>query len=79
MTTWTEAKIARLRKLWATMPTAEIGLQLGMSKNAVIGKAHRLGLQELPSPIRHTSAKPPPIRRVRGAETLPPLPSTLQE
>src|ERR1700721_115884 len=32
--------------------TAEIGRRMGISKNAVVGKAHRLDLPARPSPIR---------------------------
>jgi DNA-binding CsgD family transcriptional regulator len=50
---WTDAAIAMLRELWAEgMPTKAIGLAIGVSNNAVIGKAHRLGLEPRPPPIR---------------------------
>jgi GcrA cell cycle regulator len=50
---WTDETIATLRALWDEgLPTAEIGRRLGMSKNAVVGKAHRLDLPARPSPIR---------------------------
>jgi GcrA cell cycle regulator len=50
---WNEDQIAELRRLWAAGPsTAEIGRILGCGKNAVVGKAHRLGLPSRPSPIR---------------------------
>ena len=75
---WTAEVVARLRALWAEgHSTAEIGRRMGLSKNAVIGKAHRLVLPARPSPIRDkgTGRKPhtrtPP--RVRGP-SLPPLP-----
>ena len=43
--------IARLRDLWAEgLSTAEIGRRLGVSKNAIVGKAHRLELSARPSP-----------------------------
>ena len=52
-TTWTEALIAALRRLWAEgHSTAEIGRRMGITKNAVVGKAHRLMLAPRPSPIR---------------------------
>ena len=55
---WTEETIARLRDLWQQgLSTAEIGRQLSVTKNAVVGKAHRLGLKPRPSPIRR-AAKP---------------------
>lgn len=51
---WTDETIARLRELWDQgLSTAEIGRQLEITKNAVVGKAHRLGLPPRPSPIRN--------------------------
>ena len=50
---WAEETIVRLRALWDEgHSTAEIGRRLGVSKNAVVGKAHRLDLPARPSPIR---------------------------
>jgi len=50
---WNEELISRLRALWQEgLSTAEIGRQLEITKNAVVGKAHRLGLPPRPSPIR---------------------------
>jgi GcrA cell cycle regulator len=50
---WTDEKITRLKKLWSEgLTTGEIGKRLGVSKNAVVGKAHRLGLKGRPSPIK---------------------------
>ena len=50
--TWTPARITHLRALWTEGLTAtEIGRRIGVSKNAVIGKAHREGLASRPSPI----------------------------
>jgi GcrA cell cycle regulator len=50
---WTEEAISTLRVLWAEgLSTAEIGRRMGISKNAVVGKAHRLNLPARPSPIR---------------------------
>ncbi|QDH16659.1 GcrA family cell cycle regulator [Swingsia samuiensis] len=55
---WTDEAIARLRDLWSQgLSTAEIGRQLSITKNAVVGKAHRLGLPSRPSPIRSRKAK----------------------
>lgn len=49
---WTEANENRLRALWVEgHSTAEIGRRMGVSKNSVVGKAHRLGLEVRPSPI----------------------------
>ncbi|WP_018980054.1 GcrA family cell cycle regulator [Saccharibacter floricola] len=64
---WTEELIARLRDLWSQgLSTAEIGRQLSITKNAVVGKAHRLELPPRPSPIRNRSSEDgstPPRKR----------------
>ena len=50
---WSEEVIAQLRALWKEgHSTAEIGRRMGITKNAVVGKAHRLQLDSRPSPIR---------------------------
>jgi GcrA cell cycle regulator len=51
---WTDERIETLRKMWEGGQTAsQIAEELGgVSRNAVIGKAHRLGLQSRPSPVR---------------------------
>ena len=54
---WTEETISRLRGLWQEgLSTAEIGRRMSITKNAVVGKAHRLVLPPRPSPIRKASA-----------------------
>ena len=59
---WTPDRIAELEKLWAEgLSTAEIGRRLGVSKNAVVGKAHRMKLPGRQSPIdakRRASRRP---------------------
>ena len=78
---WNEDVIGRLRELWTEgHSTAEIGRRLGVSKNAIVGKAHRLDLPARPSPIRREGSEPTAERRsaprrVEGP-TLPPLAST---
>ena len=48
--TWTEERVAELHRLWDTGKSAsEIGKILGVSKNSVVGKAHRLKLTARPS------------------------------
>jgi GcrA cell cycle regulator len=75
---WNDETIGRLRALWTEgLSTAEIGRRLGVSKNAVVGKAHRLNLSARPSPIRRDGLangepRPAAARRVTGS-TLPPL------
>jgi GcrA cell cycle regulator len=51
---WTEERIERLKAMWAQGATAsQIADELGgVSRNAVIGKAHRLGLEARPSPVK---------------------------
>ena len=51
---WTDERIERLKKMWADGATAsQIADELGgVSRNAVIGKAHRLGLEQRPSPVK---------------------------
>ena len=59
---WTEERVATLRKAWLEgLSARQIATQLGgVTRNAVIGKAHRLGLS---GAVPHT----PPPRRVRPA------------
>jgi GcrA cell cycle regulator len=51
---WTDERIDRLKELWTKgMTASQIADELGgVSRNAVIGKAHRLGLQSRPSPVK---------------------------
>jgi GcrA cell cycle regulator len=57
---WTPELMEQLAALWAEgHSTAEIGRRLNISKNAVVGKAHRLNLTPRPSPLKR-----PPTRRV---------------
>lgn len=56
---WTGDKIDTLRELWARGDSAaRIAEILRCTRNAVIGKAHRMGLAARPSPI---------LRRPRAA------------
>jgi GcrA cell cycle regulator len=51
---WTEERIDQLKRLWGQgMTASQIAEDLGgVSRNAVIGKAHRLGLEARPSPVK---------------------------
>jgi len=52
---WTDSLQARLRELWTQGLTAsQIAAELHVTRNAVIGKAHRLGLSGRASPIQRT-------------------------
>lgn len=70
--------IPRLRALWDEgHSTAAIGRRLGVSKNSVVGKAHRLDLPSRPTPIIRNGEKREPRPRIHRAhrriDTLPPL------
>lgn len=74
---WTEERIERLKKMWHDGATAsQIADELGgVSRNAVIGKAHRLGLEQRPSPVKPGEEKeakktaPAPASAPRAART----------
>jgi GcrA cell cycle regulator len=57
--TWTPERVEMLNRLWDEgLPSAEIGRRLGLTKNAVIGKVHRIALsprviKEAPAPQRN--------------------------
>ena len=67
---WTEERIATLKRMWETGMTAtRIAEELGgVSRNAVIGKAHRLGLPSRPSPVKANTAEAKPAAEARAAE-----------
>ncbi len=74
---WTDVAKARLRNLWDEgLSTAEIGRRLNVSKNSVIGQAHRLALPKRPCPIRYSNGQKRP--RVRGPHP-PHLPARLSD
>ena len=82
---WTEERIERLKKMWHDGATAsQIADELGgVSRNAVIGKAHRLGLEQRPSPVKPGEEKeakkaaPAPVAAAPAkAKTEPPAAST---
>jgi len=56
---WTDERIDTLKKMWEGGSTAsQIAEELGgVSRNAVIGKAHRLGLKSRPSPVKSGDKK----------------------
>ena len=69
---WTDERIERLRTMWENGLTAsQIADDLGgVSRNAVIGKAHRLGLKARPSPVKANDdeTKPAAKPKVKAAE-----------
>ena len=84
---WTDERIDQLKSMWEKgMTASQIAEELGgVSRNAVIGKAHRLGLQARPSPVRDTkdegvipaAAAPAPEPRAEAPRPVaPPRPAT---
>jgi len=73
---WTDERIATLTKMWESGATAsQIADELGgVSRNAVIGKAHRLGLKARPSPVKANEPKPAPRPKEAEARTPPKAP-----
>lgn len=76
---WTDERIDTLKTMWEKGLTAnQIAVALGgVSRNAVIGKAHRLGLQSRPSPVKpnEVEAKPAaPKPAIAATEPTEPAP-----
>jgi GcrA cell cycle regulator len=86
---WTEERVETLKKLWQDgLSASQIAKQLGgVTRNAVIGKVHRLGLSgratpskparplfKAPRPQRTVSAPTPPRRIAEPALSSPSLP-----
>src|SRR6478609_389649 len=70
---WTEERIERLKSMWAEGSTAsQIAEDLGgVSRNAVIGKAHRLGLESRPSPVKPGEEKEKKAKAPKAAAPAP--------
>ena len=66
---WTDERIDRLKSMWQKgMTASQIADDLGgVSRNAVIGKAHRLGLQSRPSPVKPNEPVEPASRAAPAA------------
>lgn len=58
---WTDERVEQLRKLWADgLSASQIAQELGgVTRNAVIGKVHRLGLSGRAKSTSHTAAARP--------------------
>jgi GcrA cell cycle regulator len=81
---WTDERIAQLKAGWeGGMTASQIAEQLGegVTRNAVIGKAHRLGLESRPSPVKGgeevVEAVPAPVAApsVAAPRPTPPAPA----
>jgi GcrA cell cycle regulator len=74
---WTDERIDQLKTLWDKGLTAsQIAEELGgVSRNAVIGKAHRLGLKSRPSPVKSgDSSKKAAAKKTAKLASAPPKP-----
>ena len=87
---WTDERVEMLKKLWLDGHSAsQIAKQLGgVTRNAVIGKVHRLGLSgratpsqparpvfKAPRPARPLVSSPPVPRRLAEHHHAPPMPA----
>ena len=71
---WSDARIERLRSLWSdeTLSASVIAQRLGITRNAVLGKVHRLGLSNrrpagaprIAAPRTPKPSRPRPVKRV---------------
>ena len=71
---WTDERIEQLKTLWQQGRTAsQIADEMGgVSRNAVIGKAHRLGLKSRPSPVKNNDgAKPAEAKKAASPSPKP--------
>ena len=78
---WTEDRVATLTKLWADgLSASQIAKQLGgVTRNAVIGKVHRLGLSgraKPSSPARKAAARKRAASKDARASSASPKPKT---
>ncbi len=73
---WTEERVETLKKLWADgLSASQIAKQLGgVTRNAVIGKVHRLGLSGRAAPSRPAAAAAP-ASRVHASAAAEPAPA----
>lgn len=73
--TWTDERVELLKKLWTDgLSASQIAAELGnVTRNAVIGKVHRLGLSGRPKDAKAAAATP----RVRKATRTPSAPAPI--
>ena len=71
---WDEHKLNKLKQLWDEgLPITKIGIEIGVSRNAIAGKAHRLGLPKRNSPISK-SGEPRKNRETSSKNNIQQLP-----
>lgn len=71
---WTDQMVEDLKRMWDEgLTTGEIGKRLGVSKNSIVGKVHRLQLSGRPSPIKKkdapTAETPAPAKPSKAEKT----------
>ncbi|MEM9709360.1 MAG: GcrA family cell cycle regulator [Pseudomonadota bacterium] len=73
---WTDERVEKLKKMWGEGQSAsQIAKELGgVTRNAVIGKVHRLGLSNRNGGSSETAAKaePKPAPETKAAKAAPP-------
>lgn len=73
---WPEEHVEQLKRLWALGKSCrQIGEVLGCTRNAVIGKAHRLGLESRAAPPPPPKKSPRPRVRNRVRKPWKPKPT----
>lgn len=93
---WTDERVETLKKMWSDGQSAsQIAKELGgVTRNAVIGKVHRLGLsnrvggpgdkaedevaEAVPAPVEPVQATPEPVR-AEPVQPAPPPPQTVAQ
>ena len=67
---WTEKMVEDLKIMWKQgLTTGEIGKRLGVSKNSIVGKVHRLQLDARPSPIKKKEEEPQVTEEIQVKDT----------
>ena len=74
--TWTDERVELLKKLWADgLSASQIATELGnVTRNAVIGKVHRLGLSGRAKDVKAASATPRARKVTRAPSAPAPIP-----
>ena len=68
---WTRERDEELKRLWAQgLSTSRIGDQLGVTKNAVVGRSHRLRLPSRTKVITTRGIRPVPKKQIRQGVSL---------